>query len=48
MAHMYAWARGWRLADGPDEVHRRTVGRLELKADPWWSKQAADGPEAKR
>ena len=27
----YANARMLRLADGPDEVHRNQIGRLELK-----------------
>ena len=30
LAMMYAWQRSLRLVDGPDEVHRRTLGRLEL------------------
>ena len=30
LAKMYAMQRTLRLADGPDEVHRRTLGRLEL------------------
>jgi acyl-CoA dehydrogenase len=30
LAHMYAEARGLRFADGPDEVHRNQVARLEL------------------
>lgn len=30
LAEMYAWQRSLRLADGPDEVHRRTVARCEL------------------
>jgi acyl-CoA dehydrogenase len=30
LAQMYAHQRTLRLADGPDEVHRRTLGRLEL------------------
>jgi acyl-CoA dehydrogenase len=30
LAKMYSGQRTLRLADGPDEVHRRTIGRLEL------------------
>jgi acyl-CoA dehydrogenase len=31
LAFMWAWNRSMRLADGPDEVHRSQVARLELK-----------------
>ena len=31
LANAYAQTRTLRLADGPDEVHRRTVARLEIK-----------------
>ncbi|HWA11752.1 MAG TPA: acyl-CoA dehydrogenase family protein [Burkholderiales bacterium] len=31
LAWMYAWNRTLRIADGPDEVHRNQVARLELK-----------------
>jgi acyl-CoA dehydrogenase len=31
LAKAYAGARTLRLADGPDEVHRNQIGRLELK-----------------
>lgn len=31
LAHAYASARSLRIADGPDEVHRNQIGKLELK-----------------
>ena len=31
LAHAYASIRTLRLADGPDEVHRRAIARLEYK-----------------
>ncbi len=31
LANSYAQARALRLADGPDEVHRNQIGRLELE-----------------
>jgi alkylation response protein AidB-like acyl-CoA dehydrogenase len=30
LADLYAHARSLRISDGPDEVHRRVVGRHEL------------------
>ena len=38
LAAMYATARLLRLADGPDEVHRMQLGRMELK------QQSSKGP----
>jgi acyl-CoA dehydrogenase len=38
LAAMYATARLLRLADGPDEVHRNQLGRLEIK------RHSANGP----
>lgn len=32
MASLYAYARVLRLADGPDEVHRALIAKLELRA----------------
>jgi acyl-CoA dehydrogenase len=34
LANSYAQARSLRLADGPDEVHRNQIGRLELEKYP--------------
>jgi alkylation response protein AidB-like acyl-CoA dehydrogenase len=31
LAGMWSWARALRIADGPDEVHRGVVARLELR-----------------
>ncbi|MEV0247350.1 acyl-CoA dehydrogenase family protein [Nocardia sp. NPDC050712] len=40
LASMYAHARTLRLADGPDEVHKRTIARMELRRrDPSWGRQ---------
>ena len=31
LAKMYSGIRTLRIADGPDEVHRRTIAQLEFK-----------------
>jgi len=41
LASMYAHQRTLRLADGPDEVHKRTIARQELRR--WKSTSAAAG-----
>jgi acyl-CoA dehydrogenase len=41
LARAYASMRTLRLADGPDEVHRRTIARIELKKSMERSKKLA-------
>ncbi|TDT34116.1 acyl-CoA dehydrogenase family protein [Naumannella halotolerans] len=40
LARFYANARTLRIVDGPDAVHRRTVGRLELKRERPYTEDA--------
>jgi acyl-CoA dehydrogenase len=41
---MYKYARALRIVDGPDEVHRHQIGRLELAKYPATHRPArADG-----
>ena len=41
LAKMYAHLRTLRLADGPDEVHKMTIARQELRRrDPDWGRRA--------
>jgi alkylation response protein AidB-like acyl-CoA dehydrogenase len=39
LANMYAHQRTLRLADGPDEVHNRTLAKLEARR---WTNREAD------
>jgi len=42
LAYMWARARALRFADGPDEVHRQQIARLELRAQQNWSPRGKD------
>ena len=42
LAYMWARARALRFADGPDEVHRQQIARLELRAQQTWSPRGKD------
>jgi acyl-CoA dehydrogenase len=40
LASFFAYARTLRLADGPDEVHKRTIAQVELRRiDPEWNRK---------
>ena len=41
LASLYAHQRTLRLADGPDEVHKRTIAQVELRRiNPTWNKRS--------
>jgi alkylation response protein AidB-like acyl-CoA dehydrogenase len=40
LAYMYARMRALRFADGPDEVHRQQIARLELRRQTNWTPRA--------
>jgi len=42
LAYMYARMRALRFADGPDEVHRQQIARLELRRQTNWTPRAKD------
>ena len=43
LAMMYAHQRALRLADGPDEIHKRTIARRELRATAGRPRETAVG-----
>jgi len=42
LAYMYARMRALRFADGPDEVHRQQIARLELRRQTNWTPRPKD------
>jgi len=42
LADLYSWGRALRYADGPDEVHLRSIARMEYKSSAERLGQAAD------
>ena len=48
LARMYAGMRTLRLADGPDEVHRRSVARYELGKYSEYDKSKLDSSYVSR
>jgi acyl-CoA dehydrogenase len=40
LAYMYARMRALRFADGPDEVHRQQIARLEIRRQTNWTPRA--------
>ena len=49
LGYAYARARVMRIVDGPDEVHRNQIGRLELAKYPAEDRGESDGqPRAVR
>ena len=42
LIHIYMMARTCQVADGPDEVHRQQIARLELRAQQNWTPRGKD------
>jgi acyl-CoA dehydrogenase len=43
LAHAYAGVRALRIADGPDEVHKRAIARLEIGRHTARMRSSRDG-----